>query len=179
MTGNDVVPEVLWTPTPERMARAAITDFTEFVADRTGRAFTDYAALWDYSTSEPADFWAAIAEYFQVKWHDRPTAVLPEAVMPGAEWFPGGTLNYAEHALAGEGGTEERLTLAQLRQRVGAAQEGLRRLGVGQGDRVVALVPNSVHALVGFLASAALGAVWSSCSPDFGAPSVIDRFTQI
>jgi acetoacetyl-CoA synthetase len=194
MTGNDVVPEVLWTPTPERMARAAITDFTEFVADRTGRAFTDYAALWDYSTSEPADFWAAIADYFQVKWHDRPTAVLPEAVMPGAQWFPSGTLNYAEHALAGdddtdigdpaviavsEDGTEERLTLAELRQRVGAAQEGLRRLGVGQGDRVVALVPNSVHALVGFLATAALGAVWSSCSPDFGAPSVIDRFTQI
>jgi acetoacetyl-CoA synthetase len=187
-----VVPEVLWTPTPERVARAAITDFTEFVADRTGRSFPDYGALWDYSTDEPADFWGAIADYFQVRWHDRPIAVLPDAVMPGADWFPGGTLNYAEHALAGsdesgvpaiiaiaEDGTEELLTLAELRRRVGAAQEGLRRLGVGQGDRVVALVPNTVHALVGFLATAALGAVWSSCSPDFGAPSVIDRFTQI
>ena len=115
--------------------------------------------------------------------------------MPGADWFPGGTLNYAEHALAGgrtaaagddpaviavaEDGTEQLLTLAELRAQVGAAQAGLRRLGVGAGDRVVALVPNSVHALVGFLATAALGAVWSSCSPDFGAPSVIDRFTQI
>ena len=195
MTGNDVVPEVLWTPTPERIERVAITDFTAFVADRTGRSFPDYAALWDYSTDDPADFWGAIADYFQIRWHERPTAVLPEAVMPGARWFPGGTLNYAEHALAGAGdagesgdpaviavtedGREELLTLAELRQRVGAAQEGLRRLGVGPGDRVVALVPNTVHALVGFLATAALGAVWSSCSPDFGAPSVIDRFTQI
>jgi acetoacetyl-CoA synthetase len=194
MSRNDVVPEVLWTPSPERVARAAITDFTQFVADRTGRTFPDYAALWDYSTSDPADFWGAIADYFQVRWYDRPTEVLPAAVMPGAEWFAGGTLNYAEHALAGpvdpvagepaliavsEDGTEQLLSLHELRAQVGAAQEGLRRLGVRQGDRVVALVPNTVHALVGFLATAALGAVWSSCSPDFGAPSVIDRFTQI
>jgi len=211
MTGNDVVPEVLWTPTPERVARAAITDFAGFVADRTGRTFADYAALWDYSTSEPADFWGAIADYFQIRWHDRPSGVLPVAVMPGEQagsapgepgrapaasgvWFPGGTLNYAEHALSptgepvdrepaviavAEDGSEELLDLQELRRRVGAAQEGLRRLGVRQGDRVVALVPNTVHALVGFLATAALGAVWSSCSPDFGAPSVIDRFTQI
>src|SRR6478752_1486971 len=209
MSGNDVVPEVLWTPTPERVRRAAITDFSAFVAERTGEAFPDYAALWDYSTSDPTNFWAAIADYFEVRWHDLPTDVLPEAVMPGAHrsapaqpgqapvsssvWFPGGTLNYAEHALAArpdtdgdpaiiaiaEDGTEQLLSLAELQAQVGAAQAGLRALGVGAGDRVVALVPNSLHALVGFLATAALGAVWSSCSPDFGAPSVIDRFTQI
>ncbi len=193
MSGTDVVPEVLWAPTPERAARAAITDFSAFVAGRTGLAFSGYAALWDYSTSDPAGFWGAVADYFGIRWHDRPTEVLPAAVMPGADWFPGGTLNYAEHALAGgtvvegepaviavaEDGGEQLLSLAELRERVGAAQAGLRRLGVGQGDRVVALVPNAVHALVGFLATAALGAVWSSCSPDFGAPSVIDRFTQI
>lgn len=194
MTGNDVVPEVLWSPSKERIARAAITDFADFVSDRTGRTFDDYAALWDYSTGEPADFWGAIADYFQVRWHEQPTEVLPDASMPGARWFPGGTLNYAEHALAepgdpvagepaiiavAEDGSEQQLTRADLRRQVGAVQAGLRRLGVGQGDRVVALVPNTVHALVGFLATAALGAVWSSCSPDFGAPSVIDRFTQI
>ena len=78
-----------------------------------------------------------------------------------------------------EDGTEEHITLADLRRRVGAAQDGLRRLGVGAGDRVAALVPNGIHALVGFLATAALAAVWSSCSPDFGPGSVIDRFTQI
>src|SRR6476659_4973517 len=194
MNRTDVVPEVLWTPTPERVARAAITDFTLFVARRTGRDLTGYQALWEFSTQDLAGFWTAVADYFQVRWHDQPNATLTEAVMPGADWFPGGTLNYAEHALAAhdrgavedpaviavaEDGTEQLLTLAQLRELVGAAQAGLRRLGVGAGDRVVALVPNSVQALVGFLATASLGAVWSSCSPDFGAPSVIDRFTQI
>src|SRR5690242_10826481 len=100
MTGNDVVPEVLWSPSKERIARAAITDFADFVSDRTGRTFDDYAALWDYSTGEPANFWGAIADYFQVRWHEQPTEVLPDVSMPGARWFPGGTLNYAEHALA-------------------------------------------------------------------------------
>ena len=194
MNRTDVVPEVLWTPTPERVARAAITDFTTFVAKRTGRDLTGYKALWEFSTQDLEGFWSAVADYFQVRWYDQPTEVLPAAVMPGADWFPGGTLNYAEHALAthhhgavedpaviavAEDGTEQLLSLAELRELVGAAQLGLRRLGVGAGDRVVALVPNSVQALVGFLATASLGAVWSSCSPDFGAASVIDRFTQI
>jgi acetoacetyl-CoA synthetase len=194
MNRTNVVPEVLWTPSPERVARAAITDFTAFVAERTGRELPGYHALWEFSTQDLPGFWSAVADYFGVRWHEHPTAVLPAAVMPGADWFPGGTLNYAEHALAthnrgavedpaviavAEDGTEQLLTLAQLRSQVGAAQAGLRRLGVGAGDRVVALVPNSVQALVGFLATASLGAVWSSCSPDFGAPSVIDRFTQI
>src|SRR6478672_13677036 len=194
MNRTDVVPEVLWTPSPERVARAAMTDFTSFVAKRTGRELPGYHALWEFSTQDLAGFWSAVADYFRVRWHDQPTDVLPKAVMPGADWFPGGTLNYAEHALAArdggavedpaviavaEDGTEQLLTLSQLRTQVGAAQAGLRRLGIGAGDRVVALVPNSVQALVGFLATASLGAVWSSCSPDFGAPSVIDRFTQI
>ena len=114
--------------------------------------------------------------------------------MPGTQWFPGGTLNYAEHALRtppgatddhsavlalAENSADSALTIGQLRAHVGAAQAGLRRLGVGSGDRVVALVPTAIHALIGFLATAALGAVWSSCSPDFGASSVLDRFTQV
>ena len=194
MNQSDVVPEALWTPTPERIARAAITDFSAFVGARTGRELSGYDALWEYSTQDLAGFWSAVADYFGVRWHQRPTEVLPAAVMPGADWFPGGTLNYAEHALAGfdqadgsdpaiiavaEDGTEVLLSPAELRRRVGAAQAGLRRLGVISGDRVVALAPNSLEALVAFLATAALGAVWSSCSPDFGAHSVIDRFTQI
>jgi acetoacetyl-CoA synthetase len=194
MSRTDVVPEVLWTPTPQRIARAAISDFSDFVSGRIGGGLTDYDDLWAYSTQDLPGFWLAVADYFEVRWHQRPTEVLPQAVMPGADWFPGGTLNYAEHALAGfersaggdpaviavaEDGTEVPLSPAQLRARVGAARAGLRRLGVGAGDRVVALVPNTIEALVGFLATASLGAVWSSCSPDFGAHSVIDRFTQI
>jgi acetoacetyl-CoA synthetase len=120
--------------------------------------------------------------------------VLDDPTMPGTRWFPNATLNYAEHALRTPGGADENhlavlsiredgsqteLTLTELRSEVGAAQAGLRRLGVGPGDRVVALVPNTVHALIGFLATAALGAVWSSCSPDFGAGSILDRFIQV
>ena len=191
MTRTDVVPEVLWQPGPERIARARITDFAAFVTQRTGLELPDYAALWNYSTQDLPGFWSALADYFGVRWQARPDLALVDAVMPGANWFPGGTLNFTEHALAGdddseltviavaEDGTEELITLAGLRNRVGAARAGLRRLGVGVGDRVVALVPNGVHALVGFLATASLGAVWSSCSPDFGPGSVIDRFTQI
>src|SRR5664279_1273453 len=190
MSPADVVPEVLWQPGPDRIARARITDFADFVAARTGLHLPDYRTLWEYSTSDVGGFWSALAEYFGVRWHSRPARALAAEIMPGADWFPGGTLNYAEHALTGpddelavinvqEDGTEELITLGDLRGRVGAAEAGLRRLGVGAGDRVVALAPNGIHALVGFLATSALGAVWSSCSPDFGPGSVIDRFTQI
>ena len=187
-------PPVIWAPAPERTRTATITGFTAALEQRTGRQFPDYASLHAYSVDDLAGFWSAVADHFQVRWHQPPSTVLPEPVMPGADWFPGGTLNYAEHALrtpAGaadqhpaiiaiaEDGTETTLTLQQLRAHVGAAQAGLRRLGVTAGDRVVALVPNTIHAVVGFLATAALGAVWSSCSPDFGAPSILDRFTQV
>ena len=196
MAGSSV-PEVLWQPTEERIARAAVTDFATFLRHRTGRDFDDYPSLWEYSTTELDGFWAAVADYFGVRWAARPTAVLAREAgqgVYGARWFPGGRLNYAEHALAAtdgradddlaviatdESGSEQLLTLAQLRSQVAHAQAGLRRIGVQAGDRVVALVPNGTHALIGFLATAACGAVWSSCSPDFGPGSVIDRFTQI
>jgi len=194
MSRIDIVPEVLWQPGPERVARARISGFAAFAGARSGLDLPDYGSLWSYSTTDLEGFWSAVADYFAVRWHRAPERVLAASVMPGAEWFPGGTLNYAEHALAGletrpdsdsavivarEDGTEEDITLADLRRRVGAAQAGLRRLGVGAGDRVAALVPNGIHALVGFLATASLGGVWSSCSPDFGPGSVIDRFSQI
>ncbi|MEO5831973.1 MAG: acetoacetate--CoA ligase [Nakamurella sp.] len=187
-------PDVLWEPDPERVAVARITRFAADLATRTGRKFPTYAALWEFSTTEVGPFWAALAAHCGVRWHDRPTADLADATMPGACWFPGGTLNYAEHALAdlpgrsddgvaviaaAEDGAETTLTLTELRAAVGAAEIGLAALGVVAGDRVVALVGNGIHAVVGFLAAAGLGAVWSSCSPDFGPGSVIDRFTQI
>jgi acetoacetyl-CoA synthetase len=181
------------------VGRAAVTHFAAFAGERASRTFPDYDALWRYSTEDLVGFWGTIVDYFGIRWHDDPSAVLAAGrpgvpAMPGAEWFPGGTLNYAEHALAAadgrldddiaviasdESGGDVVVTLAELRSMVGAAQAGLRRLGVAAGDRVVALAPNRLEALVAFLATAALGGVWSSCSPDFGAPSVIDRFTQI
>jgi acetoacetyl-CoA synthetase len=199
VTASTPIPEVLWQPTSERVERAAVTHFATFAGKRAGREFSDYDALWRYSTEDLAGFWGAVVDYFGIRWHDDPSSVLVAGrpgvpVMPGTDWFPGGTLNYAEHALAAadgrldddiaviaadESGAQVMVSLAELRSMVGAAQAGLRRLGVAAGDRVVALAPNGLEALVAFLATAALGGVWSSCSPDFGAPSVIDRFTQI
>jgi acetoacetyl-CoA synthetase len=188
------IPQVCWQPTAEQISAAAVTSFARFYTQRTGRDYPDYAALWRDSVTDVGGFWQAIADFYRLRWHDQPGPALAEAVMPGARWFPGGTLNYAEHALGAiegrgdddvavietdESGFERQVTLAELRGLVGAAEAGLRRMGVGAGDRVVALAPNRLEALVAFLATAALGAVWSSCSPDFGAASVIDRFTQI
>ncbi|NNG36962.1 acetoacetate--CoA ligase [Nakamurella aerolata] len=211
-------PEVLWRPTPERAARAAISDFSGYLAERVGRDFADgadgYSQLWEYSTTELSEFWGAVADYFGVRWAQRPSQVLVRG--DGAEradWFPGGRLNYAEHALSladgrraddvavivaaepaagdsadsatGESGTgrpgsaDRSISYGELTRMVAAAQAGLRRAGVRPGDRVAALLPNGIHALVAFLATAASGAVWSSCSPDFGPGSVIDRFAQI
>ena len=188
------IPQLIWEPTAEEVAAARVTGFIQTVNDRTGLALSSYDDLWTYSTEDIAGFWAAVAQYFDIRWHQPPASVLDDPTMPGTRWFPDATLNYAEHALRTpdgadenhlavlsirEDGSQTELTLTELRSEVGAAQAGLRRLGVGPGDRVVALVPNTVHALIGFLATAALGAVWSSCSPDFGADSILDRFIQV
>jgi acetoacetyl-CoA synthetase len=188
--------DVLWTPDQQRAAGSAIAAFTSFVRDRHAvpLADTDYAALHAWSVQDLEGFWSAAAEFLGVRFHDAPTAVLGAASLPGAEWFPGATLNYAEHALrpgpgrgnddlaivfAREDGLERIVTYAELRDLVARARAGLVALGVGRGDRVVALAPNSVETLVAFLAVASLGAVWSSCSPDFGVRAIRDRFAQI
>ncbi|MEU5690911.1 acetoacetate--CoA ligase [Actinosynnema sp. NPDC020468] len=182
--------ELLWRPDPDRVAATRMAAFRSWLHETKGLEFGDYPSLWEWSTSDLEGFWGAIAEFFEVEFHTPPERVLPEAVMPGARWFPGATLNYAEHALRRdtdevavvfhrEDGESSRLTYAQLRRRVAAVRAGFRSLGVGRGDRVVALVPNSPEALIAFLAAASLGATWSSCSPDFGARAIADRFAQI
>jgi acetoacetyl-CoA synthetase len=185
-------PDVLWVPDPDHSG--PITEFTAAVRESRGIDLPDYAALHAWSVDDLDGFWSAAAEFLGVRWRDAPTAVLGSRAMPGAEWFPGGTLNYAEHALtpgpgrqdadtaivfAREDGLEREVTHAELRDLVGRARAGLVGLGVGRGDRVVALAPNCVETLVLFLAAASLGAIWSSCSPDFGARAVHDRFAQI
>jgi acetoacetyl-CoA synthetase len=191
-----LVPEVLWRPAPQQAAASGIAEFTRYVRDRRGVSITgaDYAALHAWSVRDLAGFWSAVAEFTGVRFHQAPTAVLGAERMPGAEWFPGSTLNYAEHVLspgpgqgdgdvavvfAREDGLERQVTRAELRDLVGRCRAGLVRLGVDRGDRVVALAPNCVETLAAFLATASLGAVWSSCSPDFGARAVRDRFAQI
>ncbi len=190
--GNDT-PEVLWTPDPERAAASALAQFGR-ACRRGGPDGTDYAALHAWAVADLPAFWGAVAEFLGVRFHDQPSTVLGSTAMPGAQWFPGGTLNYAEHALtpapgradgdlavifAREDGLEAKLTHGELRAEVAAARAGLAALGVGPGDRVVALAPNCPQTLVCFLAAASLGAIWSSCSPDFGARAVSDRFAQV
>ncbi len=190
----DGAPRVLWEPEPGQLSRARIIAFRSWLGETRGLDLPDYDALWRWSVDDLAGFWGAFVQFANVRFHDAPRAVLADPSMPGACWFPGATLNYAEHALSpapGKGdddpavvfsredGRTERVSYGQLRSRVAAARAGLVALGVGRGERVVALAPNCPETLVVFLAAASLGAIWSSCSPDFGARAVADRFTQV
>ena len=147
--------------------------------------FADYEALQRWSVSDLEGFWQAVWDFYAIKAHTPPERVLGRRDMPGAEWFPGATLNYAEHMLHASdavavvvpGGRE--LTFNQLREAVARTRAGLQELGVEQGDRVVAYLPNRPETLIAFLATASLGAIWASVSPEFGARSVVDRFAQI
>jgi len=180
-----MMPTKLWEPPEELVESATMTRYMRWL----GRGFTTYDELWRFSVEELDAFWASIWEFFEVDaTYDR---VLGERGMPGAEWFTGARLNYAERAFRGKADDalaivhaselrdQAELTWGELREQVARIAAGLRALGVEPGDRVAAYMPNIPEALAAFLATASLGAVWSSCSPDFGARSVVDRFAQI
>jgi acetoacetyl-CoA synthetase len=185
----------LWRPSPERIESARITDYRRWLAEHHGLRFADYEALWQWSVDELETFWATLWDYFQVRGHSPWRQVLERRVMPGAKWFDGATLNYAEHCLAAaekpDAGTRlavisrsetrarSEMSWATLAGQVGAVQACLESLGVVRGDRVVSYMPNIPEALVAVLATTSLGAIWSSCSPDMGPVSVLDRFRQI
>ena len=181
---------LLWTPSGERAAGARLTAFWKHVESTRGVRAADYDALWRWSTTDLTGFWGSVLEFFDVGYDGSPVTVLADDRMPGARWFPDLRVSFAEQALrwtgkqdalvaVHESGATRRLTRDELRAQVGAAAAGLRRLGVQQGDRVCAVLPNGVEAAVAFLATASLGAVWSSCSPDFGTRSLVDRFSQV
>ncbi|HEX4895423.1 MAG TPA: acetoacetate--CoA ligase [Solimonas sp.] len=179
--------EPLWRPDPARLAGANL----QRLAAEAGIAAPDYAALWRWSVTEPAEFWLAVWNLGSMHAHTPPRAVLENAgAMPGARWFPGATLNFAEHLLRFEGATEalvacdesgRRRSLSHdaLRRRVAEVAAALKADGVGPGDRVAAFLPNTLETVVAMLAATSLGAVWSSCSPDFGEAGVLERFGQI
>ncbi len=186
MTGQDI----LWRPTAEQVDGCNLTRYLRWLETERGLRFDGYNDLWRWSVTDLEAFWPSIADYFKVRFHAPPERVLANRAMPGAHWFPGAQLNYAEHALARGGGqpalicrgeTRARREFSRddLRREVAAARSGLRRLGVGAGDRVVAYLPNDAEAVIAFLATASLGAIWSSCPPEFGKGSVLDRFRQI
>ncbi len=183
-------PRLLWEPTPEAVEASELGRYLAWLQAERGLRFAGYDDLWQWSVDDLDGFWSSIVDYFEVRFHDQPSAVLGSRDMPGAEWFPGGTLNYAEHALrrsddhpAIVARSQTRgpttWTHAELRRQVERAAAGLRRLGVGEGDRVASYLPNVPETIVAFLATASIGAVWSSCAPEFGTRSVVDRFRQI
>ncbi|MDX6744214.1 acetoacetate--CoA ligase [Actinocorallia sp. A-T 12471] len=178
--------------TPQGWEHSGIGRYVSWLKAERNLEFADYTALHTWSVTDLDGFWSSIWEYCGVRPHTPPTAVLDSRAMPGARWFPGATLNYAEHALGLPEDADEiaivarsqtrpgfALTFGELRAQVARARAGLKRLGVGPGDRVVAYLPNIPETLVAFLATASLGAIFASCAPEFGARSVIDRFGQL
>jgi acetoacetyl-CoA synthetase len=183
----------LWEPSEELKENARISDYMRWLEDEKNVAVSDYNELWEWSVTDLEGFWASIWEYCGMKASRPYERVLGKRGMPGAEWFPGAELNYAEHVLrhAADHPDEPAIlhqsevrplgevSWGELQQKTATLAAGLRELGVQRGDRVAAYLPNVPEAVVALLACASIGAVWSSCSPDFGAGSVIDRMAQI
>lgn len=188
---STTAPPILWTPSPERVERATLTRYERWLEQRTGRSFGCYEELWEWSVEELDAFWRSVWDFFDVQADGSPVPVLGRREMPGAAWFPNARVNYAEHVFrnkddgevairhASEGRALAAMTWGELRALTGRIAAGLRAQGVGAGDRVVAYLPNVPEAVAAMLACASVGAVWSSCSPDFGARTVVDRFAQI
>lgn len=181
----------LWAPSKDRIARANVTRFRTAVSARLGLELDDYAALERWSIESPADFWSELVHFADVRMHVGDGPVIEHADrMPGARFFPSATLNFAENLLrfrddhpalvfTNERSQRRELSYRELAQEVARVAEGLRDLGVTKGDRVAGFLPNLPEAVIAMLATASLGAIWSSCSPDFGIGGVLDRFGQI
>jgi len=182
---------VLWEPPAERRDAAGLTRYLRWLAERKGLHFDGYDALWRWSVEHLEEFWASLWEFFDIRASAPYSRVLDERKMPGAKWFEGARLNYAEHVfrhaspdrpaliVRSESRPPAEISWAALERDVAAVAAGLREMGVRPGDRVVSYMPNIPETITAFLACASLGAIWSSCSPDMGAGTVVDRFKQI
>jgi acetoacetyl-CoA synthetase len=183
--------DLLWTPRPERVEKTHITAFMRWLATERGHQFGSYPQLWQWSVDDLEGFWQAIWDYFKVQSSTPYERVLGDRRMPGAQWFPGARLNYAQHALRherpdapamiflNEKDPLQTLSWQELGRKVRIIATQLRKLGVQPGDRVVAYMPNIPETIIAMLATTSIGAIWSSCGPDFGTRGVLDRFTQL
>ena len=191
MTVADIAPgTLLWEPPADARQRSRMGRFLDAAARATGRVLPDYEAAWRWSVEDLDGFWRAVVDHFEVQLHSPAEQVVAGHEMPDVRWFPGTAVNYAEQALRrrddapaiiarSQTRAEVVVTFAQLADQVARAAAGLRRLGVSRGDRVVGYLPNVPETIVAFLACASIGAVWSSCAPEFGTRAVVDRVQQI
>ncbi|MGQ0466684.1 MAG: acetoacetate--CoA ligase [Sporichthyaceae bacterium] len=187
--------EVLWKPAERAGRPSQVATFADWLDTHRGLRFAGYQALWEWSTTDLDGFWAAVWDYFEIRSSTPYETVLADRAMPGARWFPGARLNYAEHVLAGarrarhpdgaalvslsQTRADRTSTADELTELVARARTGLRRLGVGAGDRVAAYLPSLPETVAAYLACLSLGAVWCSCAPEFGTRSVLDRLGQV
>ena len=192
MSSVKEIGEVLWTPPADVGETTQVGRYLGWLRQTRGIDHAGYEDLWQWSVDDLEGFWGSLWDFFGIRAHTPYKRVLGSREMPGAEWFVGSRLNYAEHMLGRDEDTDQvavlarsqtrdpiDLTFGELREQVAHARAGLKRLGVGPGDRVVAYLPNIPETLVAFLATASLGAIWAACAPEFGPRSVIDRFGQL
>ena len=183
--------KLLWTPSEERIKSSNMYRFMNFINEKYQKDFTEYAPLYQWSVENLSDFWASMWEFAEIK-ASRPydQVLTDEKKMPGAEWFPGARLNFAENMLRyrddrvalvfrGEDKAGTTMTYKELYDEVAQVARSLREMGVKTGDRVVGFMPNMPQTIVAMLAAVSVGATWSSCSPDFGIKGVLDRFGQV
>ena len=181
--------EILWMPNSERIQDSEMTRFTEFVNKKTLQTLDSYQALYDWSISDKERFWDLLWDFFKVKGNKGEQILSNADKMPGAKWFPQASLNFAENLLEGhdettaivelgEHGRRTELTYQELKTQVNQFAQYLISVGVEKGDVVAGFLPNSRFAVIGMLAASSLGAIWTSCSPDFGINGVLDRFVQ-
>lgn len=183
--------DVLWTPSPERIAAANVTAFQQWMLRERGLKFDDYAALWRWSVQDLEAFWQALWDYFRIEATAPHSHVLATRTMPGAQWFVGARLNYARHVLraeaaggdallyASEGQPLRSLSWGVLGNRVRMLATRMREMGIQPGDRVAAVMPNIPEAVIALLATTAIGAIWAVCSPDFGVRGILDRLAAL
>jgi acetoacetyl-CoA synthetase len=183
--------DLLWRPTPAIIENANMTEYMHWLAEKKGKIFDGYRPLWEWSVEKTADFWQSLWQYFDITASEEPDEILADDTMPGARWFSGARLNYAENFFSrmnrdkvallykAEDEPLKSIRWGEIYNQTNHLAQILRDMGVREGDRVVAYLPNIPEAIVGLFACASLGAVWSSSSPDFGSRSVLDRFQQI
>lgn len=183
--------ELLWQPTEEQIKNTNLTSYMQWLSEKKGVTVHNYQELWQWSVDELEDFWESIWQYCGVQASKGYESVLNKREMPGAKWFKGSRLNYAENVFKNfqdektaiyfrsERLAKREISWKELRDKTASVAGALKDLGVKPGDRVVAYMPNIPETVIAFLACASIGAIWSSCSPDFGVRSVVDRFKQI